>query len=55
MTLLGDLKAFCREHERCGDLDSEVTDGEPCWVVMTCSCGAMIARQVPPTAGPHVA
>jgi hypothetical protein len=32
MTLLGDLNAFYREHERCGDLDSEVTDADPAWL-----------------------
>ncbi len=46
MTLLGDLEAFYQEHGRCGELDSEVTDGEPGWVVMTCTCGAKIARRV---------
>ena len=29
-----------------GDLDSEVTDGEPGWVAMWCTCRAQIVRRV---------
>ncbi len=46
MTLLGDLEAFYQQHGRCGELDSELTDGEPGWVIMTCTCGAKIARRI---------
>ena len=38
MTLLDDLNAFYLEHRRCGDLESEVTEGET-------SC-ALLARRV---------
>jgi len=47
MSLLQDLDAFYSEHRRCGDLGSEVTDGEPGCVVITCTCGAQIARHIP--------
>jgi hypothetical protein len=40
-TLLRDLRAFCQEHENCGELDGGV-EGERVW--MTCSCGARIVR-----------
>lgn len=46
MTLLSDLEAFYQEHHRCGELESDVTDGEPVWVVMACACGAQIARLI---------
>ena len=41
VTPLGDLDAFYREHERCGDLDSDL-DGDRVW--MTCTRGAVIDR-----------
>jgi hypothetical protein len=41
VTLLADLHAFVREHERGGDLDSSVED-DPVW--MKRSCGAVINR-----------
>jgi len=47
VALLCDLEAFFSEHRRCGDLESEVSDGEPGWVVITCTCGAKIARHIP--------
>ena len=46
MSLFQDLETFFSEHRRCGDLESEVSDGEPGWVVVTCTCGAKIARRV---------
>jgi hypothetical protein len=46
VTLLGDLNAFYQEHRRCGELESEVTDGEPEWIVMSCTCGAQIVRRI---------
>ena len=46
MSLLTDLHAFYLEHQRCGEL--ELTEGDPDWVVMTCTCGATIARRIPP-------
>ena len=46
MTLLSDLEAFYEEHRRCGELESDVTDGEPGWIVMACTCGAQIARRI---------
>ena len=48
MTLLTDLEAFFQEHRRCGDLASEVTDGEPWQVIVSCSCGGFLVRQVDP-------
>jgi hypothetical protein len=44
MTLLDDLNAFSQEHRRCGELEGEVTEDEPGWVVMWCTCGARIAH-----------
>lgn len=53
MTLLGD--AFFLEYRVCGELEGEVTDGEPSWVFMACSCGGHLARRilsgVPPEGG----
>jgi hypothetical protein len=46
MSLLMDLYAFYLKHQRCGDLAAGVSDGEAGWVVMTCSCGAQLARQI---------
>src|SRR2546430_17137422 len=46
MSLLQDLEAFFSEHRRCGDLEPEVSDGEPGWVVIVCTCGAQIARHI---------
>ena len=43
VTLFADLDAFYQEHERCGDLDSAV-EGDGVW--MTCTCGAVISRQI---------
>ena len=42
--LLADLYAFYLEHQRCGEL--EAPEGDPDWVVMTCTCGAKIARRI---------
>ena len=44
--LLADLYAFYLEHQRCGELESELTEGDPDWVVMACTCGAKIARRI---------
>ncbi len=44
--LLADLYAFYLEHRRCGELESEVPEGDSDWVVMTCTCGAQIARRI---------
>lgn len=46
MSLLHELDAFYLEHRRCGELEANVTDGEPGWVVIVCSCGAQIARRI---------
>ena len=46
MTLLGDVDAFFLEHREFGQLEAEVTDGEPGCIAMECSCGALIARQI---------
>jgi hypothetical protein len=43
MSLLRDLEAFYREHQRCGELDSGV-EGDRVW--MTCTCGAALVRVV---------
>ena len=47
MFLLQDLDAFYSEHRCCGDLESDVADGEPGWAVIVCTCGAQIARRIP--------
>jgi hypothetical protein len=44
--LLRDLRAFCLEHENCGELDTGV-EGDRVW--MTCTCGARIERLIYPT------
>jgi hypothetical protein len=41
--LLRDLRAFCLEHEYCGDLDGGV-EGDIVW--MTCTCGAVVVREI---------
>jgi len=46
MSLLTDLDAFFSEHRRCGDLETDVTDGEPGWVIVECTCGAKIVRRI---------
>jgi hypothetical protein len=46
VTLLGELYAFYQEHRRCGELESKVTEDEPGWVLMSCTCGGRIARQI---------
>jgi hypothetical protein len=43
--LLAALDAFLQEHRRCGDRDGGV-EGERVW--MSCDCGAVIARRLPP-------
>ena len=47
MGLLEDLDAFCLEHYRCGELDTEVWEDMPgrqrIW--MGCSCGACLNRE----------
>jgi len=45
-----ELEVFFDDHRDCGALESEVADAEPLRVVVSCSCGAQIARQVPLTA-----
>jgi hypothetical protein len=45
MDLIADLDAFYLEHRRCGDLEY-VTERDPLWVAMACSCGALIARWI---------
>jgi hypothetical protein len=42
VSLLAELKAFCVDHRRCGDLDADV-DGVVIW--FDCECGARIARR----------
>ena len=44
--LLADLDAFYLEHHRCGELESEISEVEPAWIVMACSCGAQLARRI---------
>jgi hypothetical protein len=44
--LLADLDAFYLEHRCCGDLEAEISEGEPGWIVMACSCGAQLVRRV---------
>lgn len=44
--LLADLDAFYLEHRRCGELESEISEGEPALIVMACSCGAQLARRI---------
>jgi hypothetical protein len=34
------------EHRRCGELDSGISEDEPAWIVMACSCGAHLARRI---------
>jgi hypothetical protein len=46
MELLADLDAFYLEHRRCGELDSDLSEGTPVWVVMVCSCGGRLARRI---------
>ena len=46
MELLADLDAFYLEHRRCGQLDSDISEGEPGWIIMACSCGAQFARRI---------
>jgi len=46
VTLLSDLEAFFQEHGRCGELESDVADGEPGWVVIACTCGAQVVRRI---------
>jgi hypothetical protein len=40
-TICGDLDAFYLEHRRCGELESDITDGQ---VWMTCAFGATMTR-----------
>jgi len=46
MDLLADLDAFYLEHRRCGELEAEIYEGEPAWIVMVCSCSARLARRI---------
>ena len=46
MDLLVDLDAFYLEHRRCGELESEASEGESGWIVMTCTCGAELVRRI---------
>ena len=46
--LLADLDAFYLEHRRCRELETEVSGGEPGWIVMACSCGGQLARRIAP-------
>lgn len=44
--LLADLHAFYLEHRRCGELESEISEGEPAWIVMACSCdGHLVPKE----------
>jgi len=40
--LLTELDAFYLEHRGCGELAAEITNGDPGWAVMQCSCGVLI-------------
>jgi hypothetical protein len=44
--LLADLDAFYLEHRRCGELESEISEGAFGWIVMACSSGAQLARRL---------
>jgi hypothetical protein len=44
--LLADLDAFYLEHRRCGELETEISEGGSGWIVMACSCGAQLARRI---------
>ena len=46
--LLVDRDAFYLEHGRCGELVSEISEGESGWIVMACSCGGQLARRMAP-------
>ena len=48
LSLQQDFEAFFSEHRHCEDLESDVSDGEQGWVVITRICGAMIARRISP-------
>ena len=53
MSLMSELDAFYLEHRRCGELESEVIQREILSVVMMCSCGGVLVRQVVPTSDPQ--
>ncbi len=44
--LLAGLYAFYLEHRRCGELEAEISEGEPDLVVMACTCGAEPVRRI---------
>lgn len=46
--LLADVDVFYLEHRRCGELETEISEGEPAWILMACSCGAQLARRLAP-------
>ena len=46
LELLADLDAFYLEHRRCGELETEIAEGEPSWIVMVCSCGGQLVRRI---------
>ncbi len=46
MELLVDLDAFYLEHRRCGELESEVSEGESGWIVMACSYDGQLAQRL---------
>jgi len=46
MELLADLDAFYLEHRRCGELELEVSEGEPSWIKLSCTCGAELVRHL---------
>ena len=35
-----------RPSANCGELDSGISEDEPAWIVMACSCGAHLARRI---------
>ena len=38
--------AFYLEQRRCGELESEISEEGPAWIVMARSCGAQLARRM---------
>jgi hypothetical protein len=47
MSIITDVDAFYLEHERCGDLDGEVSQEEQTIRVwMSCTCGALFNRVI---------
>lgn len=46
MEILADLDAFYIEYRRCGELESEISEAEPLWIMMSCTCGAELVRRM---------